>query len=414
MSQGLESGALAGVKVVDFSHFEAGPFASLMLTGLGADVIKIERVGLGDATRMRRPGGPETDASTFRVFNTGKRSIALNLTEPLAVEAAKALIAGADIVLENFSPGALDRLGLGFAVGQALNPRVIYAHICGFRPGSPYANFPAYDGVAQATGGAMSVTGEPAEGAPLRPGVNLGDSGTGMAAALAMVAALYQRERTGLGQEIFVPMEDCILNLMRAPLAMTMDTGAVWPRVGNQVFRYAFKKAPFPGPSDVFKCAGDGPNDYCFVHVLDFTDASYVRLFNIIGEPDLIRDTRFASHAARLENMQALDAAVAAWCVRHPKWEVMAQLAAAGITAGAVSDTAELLTREALLATGSMQELHDIDGRTVRVPSFPAQMLGAVRYGPAPKLGGDTDAVLGSVGYDAAAIAALRAIGAVG
>lgn len=404
----MPKGALHGVRIIDFSHFEAGPFATLLLAGLGAEVIKIERPGTGDASRMRRPGGPDADSPLFSTFNAGKRSLTLDLSKPEGIAIAERLIRDADIVVENFSPGAVERLGLGYEAAKALNPRIVYAHICGFAPGTPRAGYPSYDAVAQAVGGSMSVTGEPG-GGPLRPGINLGDSGTGMAAALMICAALFQRERTGEGQEIHVPMQDVVLNFSRAPIAAGMQSGNSWPRVGNQVFRHAFKdRVPFPGPSDVFACAGGGDDDYCFVHVLDFTDASYRTLFDVIGRAELIDDPRFSSHAARIENMDALDQVVADWCAALPKWEVMDRLGSAGITAGAVCGTAEILADTALRERGSMTEVADGAGRPFRMPGFPARMRGAAGFGAVPGLGADSESVLGEIGYGPDAIAGLR------
>ncbi len=244
------SQALSGIRVIDFTHDQAGPSCTQMLAWLGADVIKIERPPHGDrARRLWNMDNPNLDSFFFLLLNSGKRSMVLDLKTDEGKEIARRLVGECDIVAENLGPGVMERLGLGWEAVRELNPRAIYASVKGFGSYGPYSGFKCFEPVAQATSGAMSVTGE-AEGPPLVNGANIGDSGTGMHLAIAILAALVQRAQTGRGQLVEVAMQEAVLNLTRVKYTGTLATGKPLERTGN--------RSATGGWSDLVRCAGAG------------------------------------------------------------------------------------------------------------------------------------------------------------
>ena len=209
---------LAGVRIVDFTQFEAGPSCTEALAWLGAEVVKIENPKMGDPGRRLRPGQPDNDPYYFHVFNANKKSITLNLKSPRGLDLVKDMLRKADVCVENYAPGTIERLGLGYDVVRDLNPRIIYAQVKGFGEGSPYENNLAFDMIAQACGGTFSVTGAP-DGPPTRPGISLGDTGTGMLMAITILGALRKRDATGQGSRLQVAMQDAIMHYMRINFA---------------------------------------------------------------------------------------------------------------------------------------------------------------------------------------------------
>jgi len=253
------SQALEGTRVIDFTHDQAGPSCTQMLAWLGADVIKIERPPHGDrARRLWNADNPNLDSFFFLLLNSNKRSTVINLRSQEGKEIARRLICEADIVAENLGPGVMDRLGLGWEAVKALNPRVIYASVKGFGSYGPYSGFKCFEPVAQATSGAMSVTGE-AGGPPLVNGANIGDSGTGMHLTIGILAALVQRQSTGRGQLVEVAMQEAVLNLTRVKFTQTLATGKPLERSGN--------RSTTGGWSDLIRCAGNGTNDYVYITI---------------------------------------------------------------------------------------------------------------------------------------------------
>jgi len=247
------SQALEGIRVIDFTHDQAGPSCTQMLAWLGADVIKIERPPHGDrARRLWNMDNPNLDSFFFLLLNSSKRSTVLDLKTEEGKEIARRLVAEADIVAENLGPGVMERLGLGWDAVHKLNPRAIYASVKGFGSYGPYSGFKCFEPVAQATSGAMSVTGE-ADGPPMVNGANIGDSGTGMHLAIAILAALVQRGQTGRGQLVEVAMQEAVLNLTRVKYTGTLATGEPLGRTGN--------RSATGGWSDLVRCAGSGRND---------------------------------------------------------------------------------------------------------------------------------------------------------
>lgn len=384
-------GALAGVRVLDLTQFEAGPMASEMLAFLGAEVIKIERPGTGDPLRAAFDTGQSTDSFIFVILNCNKKSVAVDLKLPAGLGLVRGLSRRADVFIENFRPGVVERLGIGYDVLSAENPRLIYAQIKGFGTGSPYEGFPAVDQIAEATGGAMSVTGEP-DGPPMRPGINIGDSGAGLHAVLGILAALYQRTVSGRGQRIEVSMQESVLNFARTVIGKQLLTGRAADRVGNG------DVIGDNAPSDAFPCRPRGSNDYCYIACARFGDRDWHELLGAIGRRDLEGDPRFGSPGLRFLHLYQVNAVVSAWTSQHTKLEVMEILGSRGLSAGAVLSTEELIADPFLRKRGTVAEVeHPVRG-SVPVLGFPVQMSGSrVPVSVSPALGADTETVLRDV-----------------
>ena len=293
------SQALEGIRVIDFTHDQAGPSCTQMLAWLGADVIKIERPPHGDrARRLWNMDDPNLDSFFFLLLNSSKRSTVLDLKTDEGKEIARRLVAEADIVAENLGPGVMERLGLGWEAVQKLNPRAIYASVKGFGSYGPYSGFKCFEPVAQATSGAMSVTGE-ADGPPMVNGANIGDSGTGMHLAIAILAALVQRAQTGRGQLVEVAMQEAVLNLTRVKYTGTLATGKPLGRTGN--------RSATGGWSDLVRCAGAGTNEYVYMIVPPDNPEMFAAVTEVIGRPELRTDERFATPSARAAQPSGID-----------------------------------------------------------------------------------------------------------
>src|SRR5438105_5199357 len=305
------SQALEGIRVIDFTHDQAGPSCTQMLAWLGADVIKIERPPHGDrARRLWNADNPNLDSFFFLLLNSNKRSTVVNLRTEEGKEIARRLIRDADIVAENLGPGVMERLGLGYEAVKALNPGVIYASVKGFGSYGPYSGFKCFEPVAQATSGAMSVTGE-AGGTPLVNGANIGDSGTGMHLAMAILAALVQRGRTGKGQLVEVAMQEAVLNLTRVKFTGTLATGEPLRRSGN--------RSPTGGYSDLIRCAGGGVDDYIYIIVPPDNPEMFNAAMEVIGRPELKEDERFKTAPARAKNGATLTEVLEGWTASRTK-----------------------------------------------------------------------------------------------
>ena len=399
---------LAGVRVLDLTQFEAGPSCTEALAWMGAEVVKVENPKSGDPGRQINPP-PGQDAHYFLQYNANKKSITVNLKEPRGLALVKDLARKADVFIENFAPGAIERLGLGADVIRALNPSIVYAQVKGFGAGSPFENNLAFDMIAQACGGTMSVTGE-ADGPPLKPGPTLGDTGTGMLLAISILGALFRRARTGQGEHLQVAMQDAMLQYIRGAFATQTRTGRAAHRAGSGS---VLAKNP---PMGIFPCKGGGPNDYVYVYTSRANPEHWRRLLDVIGREDLLGDPRYDSPQARLEHETEVDAMVADWTRKHDKNEAMRIIGAAGIPAGAVLDTSELISDPSFEARGIMQTVPHPTIGPYKMASWPVRFSGrppAVK--PAPLLGQHTDAVLGDwLGLGTDAIGALRAGNIVG
>jgi formyl-CoA transferase len=350
------SQALEGIRVIDFTHDQAGPSCTQMLAWLGADVIKIERPPHGDrARRLWNADNPNLDSFFFLLLNSNKRSTVINLRSEEGKEIARRLIKNADIVAENLGPGVMDRLGLGYEAVKALNPRVIYASVKGFGSYGPYSGFKCFEPVAQATSGAMSVTGE-AGGPPLVNGANIGDSGTGMHLTIAILAALVQRHSTGHGQLVEVAMQEAVLNLTRVKYTQTLANGTPLERTGN--------RSATGGWSDLVRSSGGGPDDYVYITIPPDNPEMFEAMTDVMGRPDLRTDERFATPPARAKNGAALTMEIERWTGGREKREVMKAFAGRGIVCGAVLNTAEVLADRHLRERETIFDLeHPTRGR---------------------------------------------------
>jgi formyl-CoA transferase len=396
------SKALEGIRVIDFTHDQAGPACTQMLAWLGADVIKIERPPHGDrARRLWFNDNPEIDSFFFLLLNSNKRSIVLDLKTEEGKEAARRLVSEADVIAENLGPGVMERLGLGYEAIKALNPRAIYASVKGFGSYGPYSGFKCFEPVAQATSGAMSVTGEP-DGPPLLNGANIGDSGTGMHLAIAILGALVQRARTDRGQLVEVAMQEAVLNLTRVKFTPTLATGKPLARTGNRSLSGAY--------ADLVRCAGEGVNEYVYLMLPPDNAQPFEAMTEIISRPELRTDDRFNTPPARARHAAALTEIIEGWSRTRPKHEVMKAFAGRGIPCGAVLDTGEVLADPHLRERGTVFDLdHPTRGRFSMIGSPVRLSDSPVEARRAPLYGEHTEEVLAELaGYTADEIARMR------
>src|SRR5258705_1677870 len=286
--------ALSNIRVIDMTHNQAGPACAQILAFLGADVIKLEEPKGGDVARRNMRDKPDSDSLFFLLFNANKRSLTLNLKTDDGKRLFKEVIAKSDVLLENFGPGALDRLGLGYDALAKVNPRLIYATIKGFGTYGPYRDFKSYEPIAQAMGGAMSITGFP-ENPPTFVVPAIGDSGTGMHMAIGVLAALQQRHNSGRGQCVEVSMQDAVVNLIRVSLRDHQRFGRAMPRRGNQMGQGV--------PGTTYSCAPGGPNDYVFITA---QQQMWPAMAEAMSQPELADDPRFKTSEMRWENRDTL------------------------------------------------------------------------------------------------------------
>lgn len=393
---------LTGVKILDLTQFEAGPSCTEALGWLGADVVKVENPGVGDPGRsLGGPGGK--DDPYFLLFNANKRSITINLKDPKGLQLVKDMAAQADVFVENFAPGAIERLGLGADVIRAINPKIIYCQVKGFGEGSPYEKNLAFDMIAQACGGTMSITGE-RDGRPLKPGPSLGDTGTGMLLAISILGALLRRATTGTGEHLQVAMQDAMLHYIRIAFAAQYRTGKPAQRAADSSV-----SGPNP-PMGTFPCKGGGLNDYVYVFTSRANPEHWNRLLRVIGREELIGDERFASPQARTERADEVNEMVSAWTRQHTKHEAMEIIGAAGIPAGAVLDTMELTNDKTFEERGIFQTIQHPGVGEFRMPAWPVRFGGKPpTITPAPLLGQHTADVLQDwLGLDAATADGLK------
>jgi len=406
---GVELDCLKDIRVVDFTQFEAGPSCTEALAWLGAEVVKIENLRTGDPGRRLQPGKGNVDPWYFHQFNANKKSVTLNLKSARGLEIVRGLIKKADVTVENMAPGTIERLGLGYDAVKSLNPGIIYCQVKGFGAGSPYQNNLAFDMIAQAAGGTISVTGE-RDRPPVKPGPSLGDTGTGMLLAVSILGALYKRCRTGQGSLLQVAMQDAMLHYMRVPFSRTQLSGQPVVRDGSS--------RSTPGgltPSALFPCQPGGPNDYVYVFCSRANPEHWQRLLKVIGREDLSGDARYDTQAARSQRPAEVDAIIAAWTRQHTKREAMSRFGAAGVPAGAVFDTVELLQDPSLAERGIMQTIEHPTTGKVTMPTWPVRFDGApAKVKPSPELGQHVEDVLGAwLDMGASEIAALRQDGIV-
>ena len=362
-----QSQALSGIRIIDMTHNQAGPACTQILGFLGADVIKLEDPNGGDVARTNMRDIKDSDSLFFLSFNANKRSLTLNLKTEDGKALFKTLIAKSDVLVENFGPGALDRLGLGWSVLSTVNPRLIYATIKGFGTYGPYANFKSFEPIAQAMGGAMATTGT-ADGPPTFVWPSIGDSGTGMHMAIGILAALQQRHATGKGQHVEVSMQDAVVNIMRISLRDHQRMKGVPPRTGNQLGRNV--------PGTTYPCKPGGANDFVYVFA---QPQMWEAMVTAMGQPELAADARFKTADARWENRAALDEVIATWTRQRSKVEVMKILGDAGVPCGATQDTGDVLADPHLAARDMILDLeypgrgaYKIVGNPIKLSDSPA------------------------------------------
>jgi formyl-CoA transferase len=358
--------ALADIKVLDLTQFEAGTSCTEALAWLGADIIKVENPEGGDQGRNASTDQEGMDSPYFMLLNANKRSITLNLRSQHGRELFTEMLKKADVMIENFAPGAIERLGFGYDVVREINPRVIYAQIKGFGKG-PYENYVSFDMIAQSVGGSLSLTGTP-ETEPLKPGPTIGDTGTGLHCAIGILAAIHQRERTGYGQHIQVAMQDAVINFSRIAFARQSATGTAAVRSGNR------SALGTTAPSGLYPCKGGGLNDYCFIYTSRAGNRHWDRLLQAIGREDLIGDERFNSPQKRWTNHDEVDRLLTEFTQSRSKQEVMQTLGDAGVPAGAVYDTLEITQDPALQQREMIVTVEHPKRGKFTLPGWPVKM----------------------------------------
>lgn len=383
MPDDTPTGPLAGVTILDLTHVLAGPFASSTLADLGARVIKVERPGTGDDTRAFPPF-VQGESAYFAGLNHGKWSIALDLKEAADRTVFDRLLARADVLLENFRPGAMDRLGYGWATLSTRHPRLIYGAVSGFGQTGPEAGKPAYDLVVQARGGVMSMTGQEG-GPPVRVGASIGDIVAGMYLAQGVLAALYQRQASGKGAMIDIAMLDAQVAILEHAVAITTATGT--PPVPTGA------RHPTITPFSTYRAA-DG-----FFVIAAGNDAIFARLCGALGLDTLPADPRFASNAARCDNVHLLKRLIEAVTLAQPRAHWIKALDAAEVPTGRVQDMAEVLADPQIRARAMVLPVTPQPGR----PAFTAAgnpikmttLPEIARRPAAPMLDGDRARILG-------------------
>jgi len=413
------SKALEGFRILDMTHVQAGPTASQLMAWMGADVIKFEPPN-GDATRGQLRDVPGADSLYFTMLNCNKRSITLNMKSPDGKAVFTELLKKCDVVMENFGPGVLDRLGFTWEKIHEINPRIVMGSIKGFGSSGPYAEFKAYENVAQAMGGSMSTTGVP-EGAPYVTGAQIGDSGTGLHLVIGLLAALHHRNITGLGQYVEVAMMDSVMNLCRVkwrdhqrlergPLpeySVTTEGMDYTPRAGNDSGGGQLGNA--------IHCKPHGPNDYIYVVVQEAVwEALGKRIGPDVNHPDLATDPRFSTIAERRKNQHEMWSMLTHFAAQYTKREVMAILNDLDVPCGPIMSTGDLADDEHVRGREMYVELdHPQRGKWHNV-GMPIKLSDSpVKIERSPLLGEHTDEVLKDVlGFDDARVAALKAAGA--
>ncbi len=385
----MGTGPLTGIRVLDLTQFESGTVCTETLAWLGAEVWKVERPVTGELGRHSAVE-PELDTYGFLVLNMNKKSITCDMKKPEGLALIKRLLPLADVLVENMGPGSIERLGLGYEDCKAINEKIIYASIKGFSRTSPYRDYPAFDPIATHTGGLVAATGLPDE--PIKCGVSVADSGTGMTCAMAIAAALYQREKQGVGQRIDLAMQDFIIGLSRAGWEPYYNTGKPPRRVGNGM------PLEDVAPSGTYPCKPGGPNDYVHVYCSRASNDQFHKLCRVIGREDLIDDPRMATPQSRFLVREELDEIISEWTRQHTKTEAMEILAGADVPAGALLDISDFANDPAYVKQGIIVEVdHPVRGK-VKMPGFVPRMSGnSIEYRPSPALGEHNGEIYGGV-----------------
>lgn len=376
----MKEGALQGIRVVDLTQFESGTVCTMTLAWLGAEVIKVERPKVGELNRYSivEPG---VDTYNFILCNANKKSVTLDIKSRKGNELLWGIIEKADVFIENMGPGSIERLGFGFDEVHKRYPHIIYAQLKGFGLDGPWADYPAFDPIAQATGGSTSINGY-SDGTPLQPGVDLADSGAGYMTALAIVAALYQRKSTGLGQRIEVAMQDTVIAFIRAAWEQQLRTGKPAPRVGNGM------PLENVAPANMYPCKPGGQDDYVHIYASRAPGSiQFEMLMKKIGRPDVLEDPRYETPQSRYLYKEELDRIISSWTMQRTKMEAMEELCKEGIPAGANLNTEDITNDPYLRKRGIITEVkHPVRG-IVLIPTHPMIMEGTVPVTRSPLLG---------------------------
>ncbi|MGF7176454.1 formyl-CoA transferase [Azospirillum doebereinerae] len=413
--------ALEGVRILDFTHVQSGPTCTQLLAWFGADVIKVERPGEGDITRSQLRDLPDADSLYFTMLNHNKRSITLDTKTPKGKEVLESLIRTCDVMVENFAPGVLERMGFPWERIQELNPAMIVASVKGFGPG-PYEDCKVYENVAQCAGGAASTTGFD-DGPPMVTGAQIGDSGTGLHLALGIVTALYQRKATGRGQKVLAAMQDSVLNLCRVKLRdqQRLAHGPMkeYPQYPNGEFGDTVPRAGNASgggqPGWILKCRGWETDPNAYIYFIAQAPV-WKSICKVIGREEWIADPDYATPAARLPRLKAIFATVEEWTQTKTKFEVMDILNEYDIPCGPILSMKEIAEDQSLYATGTLVEVpHPTRGSYLTVGNPIKLSDSPTEVTRSPLLGEHTDEILRDVlGFDERSILEIRDSGALG
>ena len=414
--------ALEGVRILDFTHVQSGPTCTQLLAWFGADVIKVERPGVGDATHKQLVDVPGADSLYFTMLNHNKRSIELNTKNETGKQVLTRLVEECDVLVENFAPGALDRMGFGWEAIQKINPRMIMASVKGFGPGK-YEDCKVYENVAQCAGGAASTTGF-VGGVPTVTGAQIGDSGTGLNLALGIVTALFQREKTGRGQKVLAAMQDGVLNLCRVKLRdqQRLEAGPLteYSQHGEGVpFGDAVPRAGNDSgggqPGRILKCKGWETDPDAYTYFITQA-AAWPKICDLIGKPEWKEDPGYATPPARLDKLGEVFGTIEQWTMTKDKFEVMDLCNPLDIPVGPILSMKEIAEDEGLRATGTIVEVdHPARGKYLTVGNPIKLSDSSSEVTRSPLLGEHTEEILRDVlGYSGDDIHRIAASGAVG
>lgn len=406
--------ALEGVRILDMTHVQSGPTCTQLLAWFGADVIKVERPGVGDATRGQLQDIPNVDSLYFTMLNHNKRSLTLNTKNTKGKEIFAKLIKHCDVMVENFAPGAIDRMGFPWEKIQEINPRMIYASVKGFGPG-PFEDCKVYENVAQCTGGSASTTGE-LDGFPMVTGAQIGDSGTGLNLAFGISTALFHREKSGRGQRITCSMQDGVLNLCRVKLRdqQRLAHGPLteYPQYPNGEFGEATPRSGNASgggqPGWIVRCKGweTDPDAYSYVIT---QAAAFPALAKTIGHEDWLEDPEWSTPEARLPKLDKVFEEIEKWTKTKTKFEVMDILNPLNVPCGPILSMKELAGEPSLRATGTIVEVdHPERGKYLTVGNPIKLSDSPTDVQRSPLLGEHTDEVLAEIGLSSAEIAAAK------
>jgi formyl-CoA transferase len=400
MSTAASHGPLQGLKVIEMGQLIAGPFAAKTLSDFGAEVVKIEPPGAGDPLRQWRLVKDGTSV-WWQVQSRNKRSVALDLRKPEGQGIVRKLVAEADVLIENFRPGAMEGWGLGPEVLQALNPRLIMLRVSGYGQTGPYRDRPGFGVVGEAMSGLRHLTGEPGR-VPVRVGVSIGDTLAALHGVIGILMALHHRHQSGQGQVIDVALYEAVFNCMESLLPEYSAFGAVRGPAGSAL--------PGIAPTNAYACQDGG-----YALVAGNGDSIFKRLMQCIGRQDLADDPELGSNAGRVKRVKELDAAIGAWTAGRTVDEALAALASAEVPSGKIYTVADIAADAHYAARGMLEQVTLDDGSALAVPGFVPKLslTPGGHHRNAPALGQDTDAVLREVGLSEAQITELRARGVV-